>query len=350
MSIKRDFYKRLSSFVIISTVIISAVAIVAERNIVLDDMKDKGDSMARMLSVVARDSMLTHDYVTMERYVREAVNDKNIDSLKIIRSDGEIIAEATTKIRSTSESYRLQYPIAMGDYSLGTIDISLSMERVNSISKRIIMSAIVFIALVHGFALLVNNIIINKLIILSVRSLIEATKSLRDGNLQKRIEIRSVNEFGELASAFNDMADTIERNFEEIKEKQREVWAEKSKFEAIVKSLADGLFVTNSDGLIVSFNPAAEMITGYSEHETIGLHCEDVFKTKLCEDACALNNEDKTISGKESEIITKEGKRRIVSVSSAIIRDRDGRILGGVQTFRWNSCIKTGLYPNLHYP
>ncbi|HCL81880.1 MAG TPA: hypothetical protein DHW81_06575, partial [Nitrospiraceae bacterium] len=282
----------------------------------------------------ARDSMLTHDYVTMERYVMEAVNDKNIESLRIIRSDGEILAEAATKRRATAENYRLQYPIAMGESSLGTIDISFSMERVNSISKRIIISAVIFIAFVHGFALIVNNIIINKLIIIPVRSLMQATKSLRDGSLRNRIEIRSENEFGELASAFNDMAATLESNFEEIKAKQKEIFTEKGKFEAIVKSLADGLFVTNSDGLIVSFNRAAEMITGYGEKETIGLHCEDVFKTRLCEDACALHNEDKTISAKESEIITKGGKRRVVSVSSAIIRDRDGRVLGGVQTFR----------------
>jgi PAS domain S-box-containing protein len=142
------------------------------------------------------------------------------------------------------------------------------------------------------------------------------------------------NEFKDLASAFNTMADTIERNFREIMEKQTEIKAEKSKFEAIVKSLADGLFVTNRDGIIISFNHAATIITGYSEDEVIGKYCEDVFKTKLCEDACALYNEDKIIRNKETELISKDGLRRMVSVSSAIIRQDDGKVLGGVQTFR----------------
>lgn len=331
MSIKEQFYKRLSFFVIISTIIVSAIAIVAERNIVINDMKDKGDSIARMLSAIARDSMLIHDYVTMERYVRELVNDKNIRFLRVVRSDGEIIAESG---ETKEEGYNLRYPITIGESILGAIDISFSMERVNSISKRIIISAVVFIVIVHSIAFVVNNIIINRLIILPVRSLMQAVKSFRDGSIRNRIDICSKNEFDNLASAFNEMADTIERNFQEIKEKQSEIQAEKSKFEAIVKSLADGLFVTNSDGLIVSFNSSAETITGYVEKETIGRHCENVFGTKLCEDACALHNEDKTIRNKESEIITKDGQRRIVSVSSAIIRQSNDKVLGGVQTFR----------------
>lgn len=331
MSIKEQFYKRLSFFVIISTIIISIIAIVAERNIVISDMKDKGDSIARMLSAIARDSMLVHDYVTMERYVRDVVNDKNIRFLRVVRSDGEIIAESG---KTEGKGYNLRYPITIGESVIGAIDISFSMERVNSISKRIIISAVVFIVIVHSIAFVVNNIIINRLIILPVRSLMKAVKSFRDGNIRDRIVIYSKNEFGNLANAFNEMADTIENSFQEIKNKQKEIQAEKSKFEAIVKSLADGLFVTNSDGLIISFNPSAEAITGYMGKEAFGKHCEDVFGTRLCEDACALHNEDKTICNKESEIITKDGQRRIVSVSSAIIRQSDGKVLGGVQTFR----------------
>jgi PAS domain S-box-containing protein len=101
-----------------------------------------------------------------------------------------------------------------------------------------------------------------------------------------------------------------------------------------VQSIADGIFVSNGDGLITSFNRAAEQISGYTEKEVLGMHCEEVFRTRLCADACALQNEDKTIRNKETEIITKDGKRCIVSVSSAIIRDSDGRVIGGVQTFR----------------
>lgn len=333
MSVRKDFYKRISLIVIVSTLLLSAVSIKVQRNILLKDMKDKGDSIARTLSVVVKDSMLTHDYVTMERYVREVVHDRSIEHLKIVREDGEIMAEAKGT-QYGGESYDASYPVKIGDALLGDIHMSFSMERVDIISKRIIISAFAFIVLFHGVALVVNNIIIDSLVIRPVNVLMAAVKRIKDGSLNDRIEMKFSNEFGVLASAFNEMAATLESNFEEIKERQKEVLTEKGKLETIVMSIADGVFVSNRDGIIVSFNRAAEDISGYTEAEVKGLHCEDVFKTRLCEDACALHNEDRIIRNKETEIITKDGRRLSVSVSSAILRDSDGKIIGGVQTFR----------------
>jgi PAS domain S-box-containing protein len=333
MSIKKDFYKRISLIVIVSTIALSAISIMVQRNILLKDMKDKGDSIARTLSVVVKDSMLTYDYVTMERYAREVVNDRAIQYLKISREDGEIMAEAKGA-RYEGESYDAAYPVKIGDAVLGNIHMSFSMERVDIISKGIIISALAFIVLLHGIALVVNNAIIDSLVIRPLNLLLAATKKIKDGSLKNRIEIKSKNEFGVLASAFNEMAATLESNFEEIKGKQKEVLTEKGKLETIVMSIADGVFVSNSEGVLISFNRAAEEISGYAEDEAVGLHCEEVFKTRLCEDACALHNEDKIIRNKETEIITKDGRRLAVSVSSAILRDSDGKVIGGVQTFR----------------
>lgn len=333
MSVRKDFYKRISLIVIVSTLLLSLISIKVQRNILLKDMKDKGDSIARTLSVVVKDSMLTHDYVTMERYVREVVNDRGIEHLKIVREDGEIMAEAKGS-RYGGERYDVSYPVKIGDNLLGNINMSFSMERVDIISKKIIISALAFIVLFHGIALVVNNIIIDSLVIRPLNILMSAIKKIKDGSLNDRIKMKPSNEFGVLASAFNEMASTLERNFEEIKERQKELLTEKGKLETIVMSIADGVFVSNSDGIIISFNRAAEDISGYSEAEVKGLHCEDVFKTRLCEDACALHNEDKIIRNKETEIITKDGRRLSVSVSSAILRDSDGKIIGGVQTFR----------------
>lgn len=333
MSVRRDFYERISLIVIVSTLLLSLISIKVQRNILLKDMKDKGDSIARILSMVVKDSMLTHDYVTMERYIREVVHDKDVEHIKIVREDGEIMAEAKGS-RYGGERYDVSYPVKIGDNLLGNINMSFSMERVDIISKKIIISALAFIVLFHGIALVVNNIIIESLVIRPLNILMSAIKKIKDGSLNDRIKMKSSNEFGVLASAFNEMASTLERNFEEIKERQKELLTEKGKLETIVMSIADGVFVSNSDGIIISFNRAAEDISGYSEAEVKGLHCEDVFKTRLCEDACALHNEDKIIRNKETEIITKDGRRRSVSVSSAILRDSDGKIIGGVQTFR----------------
>lgn len=333
MSLKRDFYVRMSLILTLSAIILITVVIRKERALLLEDMRDKGESIARVLSTVTMDSMLTYDYGTMERYVRQVAENKDIVSLKIIRSDGEVLAEAKGT-NSNKNTFLSSYPIEVGGSTLGSVEVSFSMERVDAISRKIIISAIVFILIVHAIGLAVNNAIVNSLVIQPISMLITTTRRIKEGGLKDRIAPGPRGEFGELAAAFNDMAASLDRNFEALERSGKEVQTAKNKLEALVQSLADGLFVSNSDGLIVSFNRAAEDISGYTEHEALGLHCEEVFKTRLCADACALHNEDKTIRNKETEIITKDGRRRLVSVSSAIIRDSDGRSIGGVQTFR----------------
>ena len=335
MSIKRDFYKRLSLMMVVSVLVVSVVVVKKERDILIEDMQNRGEAIARLLSTVVMESVLTYDYVTLERYVHQIVQDRSINSLKIVNTDGEVLAEAA-KDSNKGKAFVVRYPVEMGGETLGNIHISFSTERVDAVLKRIIISAIVFILVIHGIALVINNLFFKKLVIQPVRMLIEVTKEFKKGNLKNRVNTpkNTNNEFNQLALAFNDMAIALEESFEDLREKQKEINTEKTKIETIVRSLADGLFVTNSDGLIASFNGAAEFISGYGKNEVIGRDCEEIFRSRFCDDACALHNEGRLIRNKETEIITKDGRRLIVSVSSALLRDSDGRIIGGVQTFR----------------
>jgi len=105
----------------------------------------------------------------------------------------------------------------------------------------------------------------------------------------------------------------------------------------ILESISDGVFTVDSSKRITSFNRAAEEITGFKEKETIGQYCFDVFRADICEKRCAL---DETLSsGKPrvnlpGRIITKPGDQKPISISTAILRNEAGEIVGGVETFR----------------
>lgn len=320
---------------VVSVLVVSAVVVKKERDILFEDMQNRGEAIARLLSTVVMESVLTYDYVTLERYVHQIVQDRSINSVRIVRSDGEVLAEASKEAKK-GETFEVGYPVEMGGERLGNIHVSFSTERVNAVLQRIIISAIVFILVSHFIALVINNLFFKKLVIRPVGMLTEAIKEFKRGNLKSRVNTpkNTNNEFDQLALAFNDMAIALEGSFEDLREKQKEIRTEKTKIEAIVHSLADGLFVTDGNGLIVSFNGAAEFISGYCRDEVVGKDCEEIFRCRFCDDACALHNEGRIIRNKETEIITKDGRRLIVSVSSALLRDSDGKITGGVQTFR----------------
>ncbi len=107
--------------------------------------------------------------------------------------------------------------------------------------------------------------------------------------------------------------------------------------EVILDSIADGVFTIDRDRNIISFNRAAEKITGISREHALGQKCFDVFHASICQTACALEKTIKTgkeIIDRSINILNSKGELLPVSVSTSVLRDKDGQIIGGVETFR----------------
>ncbi len=107
--------------------------------------------------------------------------------------------------------------------------------------------------------------------------------------------------------------------------------------ETILESISDGVFTVDLEWRITSFNRAAEEITGVSRNEAIGRYCSDVFRSSMCGETCALQQTLKAgepVIGKSGYIVNASGERIPISVSTAVLRDTDGRIIGGAETFR----------------
>jgi len=107
--------------------------------------------------------------------------------------------------------------------------------------------------------------------------------------------------------------------------------------DAILESISDGVFTVDGDWRITSFNRAAEEITGIPREEAIGKPCPEVFRSSMCEAECALRNtlaSGKPVIGRSGFIIKADGARIPISVSTAVLRDPSGRVVGGAETFR----------------
>ena len=105
----------------------------------------------------------------------------------------------------------------------------------------------------------------------------------------------------------------------------------------ILDSVADGVFTVDDGFRITSFNRAAEQITGVPRREAIGQPCCEVFRASICEAQCALKETMHTgrpVVNRQVYILRSDGDRAPISVSTAVLKDRGGQILGGVETFR----------------
>jgi len=110
----------------------------------------------------------------------------------------------------------------------------------------------------------------------------------------------------------------------------------------ILDNITEGVFTLNSDFEITLFNRAAERITGVSAEDALGRLCHEVFRSSACEGDCPLRHTFDTggpVVSKKIRILNAKGKQVPVSVSTALLRNEAGAIIGGVETFRDQSDV-----------
>ncbi|MGQ9689290.1 MAG: sigma-54 interaction domain-containing protein [Desulfobaccales bacterium] len=107
--------------------------------------------------------------------------------------------------------------------------------------------------------------------------------------------------------------------------------------------MADGVFTVDLDWRITSFNRAAEEITGIPAEEALGRPCCEVFRANVCDSACVLRHTLETgrpVVNQPIAILRADGREIPISVSTALLRNEAGEIIGGVETFRDLSLVE----------
>lgn len=113
--------------------------------------------------------------------------------------------------------------------------------------------------------------------------------------------------------------------------------------ESILDSIADGVFTVDLNWNITYFNQAAEQITHIPAAEALGQKCWEVLHSSLCDGDCALNiclKENTRVINKSIFIIRPDGEQVPISISAAPLYNHQGKLIGGVETFRDLSAIQ----------
>jgi len=107
--------------------------------------------------------------------------------------------------------------------------------------------------------------------------------------------------------------------------------------DVILDSVNEGVFTVDLNWRITAFNRAAEKITGVSRSEALGRPCCEVFRASICEGACALKktlDTGRPIVNVTAHIVSEAGARVPIRISTALLRDSLGEVIGGVETFQ----------------
>jgi len=101
-----------------------------------------------------------------------------------------------------------------------------------------------------------------------------------------------------------------------------------------LSSVGDGAITTNKDGKVTLLNPEASRITGWTEHDALGVDIDSVFRLSLMGAGSSAGRRSRSTCLTESVVYAKDASIRYVEYTSSPIHGPDGGDLGEVIVFR----------------
>ncbi|MBP2676238.1 MAG: modulated sigma54 specific transcriptional regulator, Fis family [Deltaproteobacteria bacterium] len=112
---------------------------------------------------------------------------------------------------------------------------------------------------------------------------------------------------------------------------------ERVKTQTILDNIPAGVYTVDPEMRLLSVNPAFERITGYRPEEVLGKSCAEIFRSDFCEAGCPLKRSmrtGETLRGVEVSLRDRDGTVVPISSSTAVLKDEEGKPIGGICSFR----------------
>jgi len=122
------------------------------------------------------------------------------------------------------------------------------------------------------------------------------------------------------------------KEYKALEKSYREVVLEKERIDNVIRNIAEGLVVVDSEGKVLLMNPAAERLLGVSQNEKKGKKLADALGEGQM---LALSKDSVDEAGKgtlqEIELISPDDStKRVLRASTAVVENQDGRTVGMV--------------------
>ncbi len=126
----------------------------------------------------------------------------------------------------------------------------------------------------------------------------------------------------------------VMRDITERKHMEMELIETQEFYLQILETAATAVFTVDSEKIIRSVNREFCHLTGFSEAEAIGRHCS-ILQGDPCVNMCGLydTDRDEPILRKQCSLKTKDGRTLRILKNSQKIRDENGTITGGIESF-----------------
>lgn len=298
------FKKTLIMIIILFMIIAFTIAISTGWNLyndLLQEYKSKGTAIAKSIASSSIETLLNRDASTIQAMIDRFLEISGVSYIFVVDANGEIIShtfiptipDEILKIKNEHPKETFSKEIIFT--GIGTfIDITspilegiagyvhVGMDKSNIMAQ--IQSAMLrqlgLIALIFVFSITTAYILVNK-VSQPLNALTDYAKKLTLHDFSSPVNIQSDDEIGLLANTMKSMATDLHEVFERYEQAINDAIVELQNtlayLSAVIDNMADGLLVTDTDGIITHVNPALSYMFNMRESDFIGRDCKNIF-------------------------------------------------------------------------
>ena len=209
---------------------------------------------------------------------------------------------------------------------LGRVSVGFSLEKTNALIQQTIISTVAIAAGITAVTILVLLYLLEQLVG-PLLLLVQGIRKLSAGNLSHRVDIHRNDEIGELATAFNEMAQSLETSLsqleghnqtleERVRSRTEELRNSEARYRAFFESTGTAMVIFGEDGTISLVNAEFEGLFGYRRADVEGrmtwnaLIAEENRRDMEEYEQQRLQNPNRTPKHREFRVRDAEGRKK----------------------------------------
>jgi PAS domain S-box-containing protein len=342
LGLRGRFVAFVSAIVIAFGVVLTALAVRAQNDRLRHELEERGKLLTTVIGSNATDAMALLEVSELRRMLAESRNQENVIEVVLFDEHGRIftdgtvenprrhalVSEATRLHAASSEALLVEFegdsmtvtkPIRLGGHLLGGVWLRYSLaglvEEQASLARRTATVGAIFALLGVLAAAFLTEAVTRPM-----KEVIQATRAISDGEPAPRLPVRTGDEVGQLADAFNEMV-----------HKLRDTTVSRDFLDRVLETMGECLVVTGPEGTITRVNPAVCRLSGVEEGDLLGQNCRDLFRAPQGHvsllDAVGPGG---SVYGLETELLARGGQAVPVMVSVGVMEEAANRPRGFV--------------------
>ncbi|MBN1517422.1 HAMP domain-containing protein [Candidatus Sumerlaeota bacterium] len=341
-------YAGYSALILISCAIVGIMISQRVGNDVLAEIRQSLKAQAILLEEATIQGFAQADDAAWQVRIR-ALGAKIDARFTIIRADGVVIADSNenpaemdnhadrselheaqakglgTAIRfSNTLRMNMMYlalPVQNEGRLLGYIRTALPLSAIDQRLNHI-RSAVVLGAGLSALLALLLGLLVTRHFVQPLASMTTVAESMSCGDYDKRLPVSRKDEIGELARAFNRMA-------ESCRERTDTIVADRNKLSAILSGMTEGVVAVNQDERVVHLNQAAAALLGATPKECLNEPIWQVTRMREVSEILGDTLRDKTDAQRSLRIATSSSDR-LIEMHASPLHDGQGKVVGAV--------------------